>query len=209
MTLNKFSIVLIFLLGLFPACTENSKNEVKNESSVDAKLDCIYSYDKAKTKVFWMAYKTSDKLKVVGQFEEFSTNHENQQFSSLEELMNGLEFTINSGSSVSGDEIRDLSLRDYFFKLFTENFKIKGSLSDISEKSALATIDVYGVANSFALNYSMENNILKMKGKFSLEEFGAKNAFNSIHQKCFDLHKGVTWDEVDVLIEVPILTDCK
>jgi hypothetical protein len=55
---------------------------------------------------------------------------------------------------------------------------------------------------------------LKVRGTFSLEDFGAIKAYQSIQNKCYDLHKGAdgiskTWDDVDVIINVPISKVCK
>jgi len=79
----------------------------------------------------------------------------------------------------------------------------------MSDTSITATINMLGVAKEMELSYTLTDNVLKMKGTLSLEEFGAIKAYNSIHTKCFDLHKGKTWDEVNVIIEVPVLKDCK
>jgi len=201
------SIFTFFLLISFFSCTEQKDKHIVVSQSVEK--DCFYSFDEAATKVFWAAYKTEDKLKVVGQFKDLKTDRADQKFSSLEALVNGINFSINSASSASGDEIRDLSLKDYFFQLFTENFEINGSLAEMSEGVVVAGIDVFGVQKNIKLTYSLEEEMLKMKGTLSLQEIGAVKAYNSIHQKCFDLHKGKTWDDVDVIIEVPILKDCK
>lgn len=205
----KHSILFLSVVGLFLACTESKKNQTTETPVVVEKVDCLYGFDESKTKVFWAAYKTDDKLKVVGQFKKLSTNRTKEQFSSVEELVNGMQFSINTASSASGDEIRDLSLKDYFFQLFTENFEINGSLSEMNEGVVVAGIDVFGVQKNIKLTYSLGEEMLKMKGTLSLEEIGAVKAYNSIHQKCFDLHKGKTWDDVDVIIEVPIFKDCK
>lgn len=206
----KQSLLLLSFVGLFSACTECcKKNETTEVSAVAEKTDCLYSFDASKTKVFWAAYKTADKLKVVGQFKEIEIGRKGEQFSSLEELVNGINFSINSASSASGDEIRDLSLKEYFFQLFTENFAIDGSLAEMNEESIMANINMFGTDKQIKLTHSISDDVLKMKGTFSLEEFGAVEAYNSIHKKCFDLHKGVTWDDVDVMIEVPIIKDCE
>ena len=206
--------VLILSVALFSACTDSKKNQTTETSVVVEKTDCLYSFDENTSKVFWAAYKTNDKLKVVGQFKELKTDRVGQKFSSLEELVNGLNFSINTASSASGDEIRDLSLKAYFFQLFTDNFEVKGSLAEMKESVVTATIDVFGVQKNIKLTYSLDEDILKMKGTLSLEQIGAVDAYNSIHSKCIDLHKGAdgiskTWDDVDVIIEVPILRDCK
>jgi len=206
----KQSILILSVVALFSACTECCKKSETTETPVvTEKAECLYSFDVAASKVFWAAYKTDDKLKVVGQFKELKTDRADQQFSSLEELVNGINFSINTASSASGDEIRDLSLKEYFFKLFTENFEINGSLTEMNEESITATINIFGTAKNIKLTYSADEEVLKMKGTLSLEEFGALKAYNSIHKKCFDLHKGKTWDDVDVIIEVPILKDCQ
>jgi len=208
--LIKHSVLILSVITLFSACTECCKKSETTESPVvTEKAECLYSFDESATKVFWAAYKTEDKLKVVGQFKELKTDRADQQFSSLEELVKGINFSINTASSASGDEIRDLSLNEYFFQLFTENFEINGSLAEMNEESITASINMFGTAKNIKLNYSADEKVLKMKGTLSLEEFGAVKAYNSIHQKCFDLHKGNTWDDVDVIIEVPILKDCQ
>ena len=205
----KHSILFLTIIVLFSSCTESKKGEPIVAPVIIENNECLYSFDETATKVFWAAYKTEDKLKVVGQFKELKTDRSDQQFSSLAELVNGINFSINTASSASGDEIRDLSLKEYFFKLFTENFQINGSLAEMNKESITASINMFGSAKNIALTYSLTDGVLKMKGALSLEEFGALKAYNSIHTKCFDLHKGKTWDVVDVIIEVPVLKDCK
>ncbi|MEZ7838275.1 MAG: YceI family protein [Flavobacteriales bacterium] len=203
------SVLILSVVALFSACTESNKKESTEIPVATEKTECLYSFDASATKVFWAGYKTDDKLKVIGQFKELKTDRSDQQFSSLEELVNGINFSINTASSASGDVIRDLSLNEYFFQLFTENFEINGSLAEMNEVSITATINIFGAAKNMVLTYSITDEVLKMKGTLSLEDFGAVKAYNSIHEKCFDLHKGKTWDDVDVIIEVPILKDCK
>jgi len=205
----KYSVLILSVVALFSACTDCCKKSETETPVVAETVECLYSFDESATKVFWAAYKTDDKLKVVGQFKELKTDRTEQKFSSLEELVNGVNFSINTASSASGDEIRDLSLKDYFFQLFTENFEINGSLTEMNEESITATINLFGTIKNIKLTYSADEEVLKMKGTLSLEEFGALKAYNSIHEKCFDLHKGKTWDDVDVIIEVPILKDCQ
>jgi hypothetical protein len=205
----KHSVLILSVVALFSACTETKTKDTTAIPVLTEKADCLYSFDESAIKVYWAAYKTEDKLKVVGQFKELKTDRSDQQFSSLAELVNGINFSINTASSASGDEIRDVSLKEYFFKLFTANFEINGSLAEMNEESITATINMFGTAKTIELTYSVDKGVLKMKGALSLEEFGAINAYNSIHTKCFDLHKGKTWDGVDVIIEVPISKDCQ
>jgi len=205
----KHSLLVFSMVSLFSACTETTETKTIVIPSVTKTNDCIYSIDDSAIRVFWAGYKTEDKLKVIGQFKETKTNRSKQEFSSINELVSGTSFSINTSSSASGDEIRDLNLQEHFFNLFTENFEIKGVLGGFSKDSITATLSLLGMEKDLKLSYTLKENALKMKGTLSIKDFGAVKAYNSIHLKCFDLHKGVTWDDVDVIIEVPFLKECK
>ena len=101
-------------------------------------------------------YKTTDKLKVLGSFQEIKTNHSDQKFSSIDDLVNGITFSINSKSSESGDPIRDANLRDYFFNYLTDNFQINGNVSEYNNDFLLANIDVLGVDRQVNLHTHSE-----------------------------------------------------
>ena len=207
-TTKRFTLLLT-VLAFVTSCTEPKTKDVSKTTIVKEKTTCLYSFDETAIKVYWAGYKTEDKLKVVGQFKELTTDRTNQIFPSIKALVEGTQFSINTASSNSGDEIRDLSLKGYFFNLFTENFEIEGGLEKMTDDSITANINSFGTVKTMQLSYSITNEVLKMKGTLSIEEFGALKAYNSIHKKCFDLHKGKTWDEVNVIIEVPFLKDCK
>jgi len=200
-----FSIVLI-------SCNSNNNKEVKQENSKIS--NDSYQLDIGKTKVIWNGYKTTDKVKVVGYFNEFSTDRENQEFSSIDELVNGLTFSIKSSSSLSGDPIRDKNLKDHFFKYLTEDFVINGTLGQPINDSVDVTFDVFGQKRTLRFGYqdnispdSKSDYMIEISGSIDLEsQFGGLKAFNAISKKCYDLHKGAdgvskTWKQVDVLIK--------
>ena len=204
-----FSIVLI-------SCNSNNNKEVKQEKSKISNNS--YQLDIGKTKVIWNGYKTNDKVKVVGYFNEFSTDRENQEFNSIDELVNGLTFSIKSSSSLSGDPIRDKNLKDHFFKYLTEDFVINGTLGQPINDSVDVTFDVFGQKRT--LRFGCQDNIspdsksdymIEISGSIDLEsQFGGLQAFNAISKKCYDLHKGAdgvskTWKQVDVLIKALVL----
>ena len=209
--------ILLCSFVLISCNTSQEKNiKVDDKKELEAKVDeCIYSFSDSTIKLFWAGYKTTDKLKVIGSFQEIKTNHSGQKFSSIDELVNGITFSINSKSSESGDPIRDANLRDYFFSYLTDNFQINGDVLEYNDAFITANIDVLGMERQVKFTHSIVNNILKLRALISLDELGATKAFNSISAKCYDLHKGAdgvskTWDEVNVLIDVPFnKEDCK
>ena len=204
----KFLCPLLF----FFSCGQNPSQ--KQSSQPEKTSTCEYQFDESNTKVFWAGYKTTDKLKVVGEIEAFETNRTDEVFSSIEAMLDGLNFSLNTASSSSGDDVRDSNLKDNFFNLLTYNFQINGHFSGVQKDSVTAHVDVFGVEKSIKFSHVLENSLLKVRGTFSLEDFGAIKAYQSIQNKCYDLHKGAdgiskTWDDVDVIINVPISKVCK
>ncbi len=59
------------------------------------------------------------------------------------------------------------------------------------------------------LSYQFENNILLLKGKMDVLDFALNKQLEAINKACFDLHKGKTWSEVALSIEVPVNSACQ
>tara|TARA_B110000263_G_scaffold193646_1_gene171738 strand:+ start:73 stop:744 length:672 start_codon:yes stop_codon:yes gene_type:complete len=210
--------IILFAIALI-SCNSNNNKEVKQENSKIS--NDSYQLDIENTKVIWNGYKTNDKVKVVGYFNEFSTDRENQEFNSIDELVNGLTFSIKSSSSLSGDPIRDKNLQDHFFSYLTKEFLINGTLGQPINDSIDVTFDVFGQKRTlrFGCQYNTvpdsdnSDYMIKISGSIDLEsQFGAFQAFNAISKKCYDLHKGAdgvskTWKQVDVLIKALVLNN--
>ena len=213
MIYNKPKTLTILIFTLFISCGRNNNKEVQQEK-IKTEVDS-YQFDIENTKVIWNGYKTNDKVKVVGYFDEFSCDREDQEFSSIEELVNGLQFSIKSSSSVSGDGIRDQNLQDHFFKYLTDGFVINGTLIQVFGDSIDVSFDVFGQTKQIRLAF-LDNiipgcpyfdHMVEIKGSINLEsQFDALKAYNAISKKCYDLHKGgdgisKTWKQVDVHIK--------
>ena len=170
-----------------------------------------YSFSPSKAQVIWYGFKTTEKTKVQGEFAEFSSSRANQPYDSLEDLLDGLDFSINTKSSESRDAIRDLNLRDYFFNKLTENFKLRGVLGVPDNDSIPVTFYTLLGAKTILFSYSFIDNYIKIQGSLDIiDDLGAPSAFNSIHQKCEVLHTGgdgvsKTWSEVEIFVGVPIM----
>ena len=213
--IKKLPILLCFFIVI--SCNTGQEKNIKTDDNKELKPKadkCIYSFSDSTINLFWAGYKTTDKLKVLGSFQEIKTNHSDQKFSSIDELVNGITFSINSKSSESGDPIRDANLRDYFFNYLTDNFQINGNVSEYNNDFLVANIDVLGINRQVKFTHTIANNVLKLRALISLDELGAYKAYNSISAKCYDLHKGAdgiskTWDEVNVILDVPFIKeDC-
>ena len=207
---------LIIVLMIFISCNSNNK-EVKQEK-ISISEDS-FQFDIENTKVIWNGYKTNDKIKVVGYFNEFSCDRENQEFSSIEDLVTGLKFSVKSSSSSSGDPMRDQNLQDHFFKYLTDDFVINGTLNQVVNDSIDVTFNVFGQTKQIRLGFLYNiipgcpyfDHIVEIKGSINLEsQFDALKAYNAISNKCYDLHKGAdgiskTWKQVDVHVKALVI----
>ena len=208
--------IILFDIVFF-SCNNNNTQEAKRKNSQISENS--YQLSIENTKVIWNGYKTNDKLKVVGYFDEFSCDREEQKFSSIDELVNGLQFSIKSSSSVSGDPIRDKNLEDHFFSYLTKDFVINGTLGQPINDSIDVDFIILGQTKTlrFGCQYSIvpdplnSDYLIEIRGSIDLEsQFGGLQAFNAISKKCHDLHKGAdgvskTWKQVDVLIKALVL----
>ena len=209
---------LVIGLIIFISCNSNKHNEVEKESAITE--GDSYQFDIENTKVIWNGYKTNDKIKVVGYFNEFSCDRENQEFSSIEELVNGLQFSIKSSSSSSGDVMRDQNLKDHFFKYLTDDFVINGTLGIPINDSIDVIFDVFGQKKSIRFGFytytvpscPYDDQIISIRGTINLVNQFNEIAYNSLHSKCVDLHKGAdgiskTWEEVDIHIKALVINE--
>ena len=210
-------LLIICIAVIFFSCVNEKKtNQQVERISELENNDCVFSSDLKNTKVIWSGYKTTDKIKVTGQFKKFKSSkiQQKNKYESIQSLIEGLDFTINVGSSFSGDEIRDENLKNFFFKFFTKNLVIDGKFGKLDKDSVNVVLKLFGQERSFKLHAYYENEIIHIKGHVNIiDQLGAKKAFESISQKCFDLHKGPngiskTWQDVEIYIKAPITKVC-
>lgn len=202
--------IVILIYCLIIGCSSGEKHSEKNNLEPQ-KENIVYQVDTKNIKVIWGGFKTTSKIKVVGVFKKFSFDKEGQEFKSIKELLNDLNFEVFTNSSNSGDPIRDANLKNNFFKLLDKNFSIKGTFGEPKQDSILTTFHVFPKDQTIKLGYSYKDQLLEIKGKINMAtQLGSTIAFNTIHKLCYELHKGVdgiskTWEEVEIHIKVPII----
>ena len=200
-------LIYCFIIG----CSSGNKN-LEETNLASQKENIVYTVDPKNIKVIWGGFKTTSKIKVVGFFENFSFDKEGQEFESIKELLNELNFEVFTNSSYSGDQIRDSNLKNNFFKLLDKNLSIKGTFGEPKQDSILTTFHIFPKDQKIRLGYSYKDQLLEIKGKINMAtQLGSSIAFNTIHKLCYELHKGddgisKTWEEVEIHIKVPIIT---
>ena len=207
----------ICICASFFSCVNEKKTNKKIEPINKIESDnCLFSTNLKQTQVIWSGYKTTDKIKVTGKFNRFKSAkiQKNNEYKSIQDLIEGLDFVIDVGSSSSGDEIRDSNLKDYFFNLLAKKLTITGKFEKLEKDSVNVLLKLFGQEKRFKLQAFYENDLLQIKGTINiLNQLGANKAFESISNKCYELHKGPdgiskTWSDVEVFIKAPIKKNC-
>lgn len=194
-------VLFAFVVSIFAtSCKKEEKVEVTTEDvTVETPADLTIVSDS--TKVGWVAYKTTDKTPVKGQFTQITVSNI-KNGTSPEEILEGAKFSIPVSSLFTNDELRDGKLKEFFFGVLKNTELIGGTINFVEGKTLL-NIDLNGVSKVVEVTATFENNLLTFDGVINLEDFGAQDAIISLNKVCGDLHKGAdgvskTWSEVAI-----------
>lgn len=99
--------LLLIIIVVVTSCKEVKKSPVKTPEKG-------YSIDTKTTTINWIAYKTTSKIPVKGQFTKVNIDQTKKSTTALEAL-NGLKFDIPVSSLFTKDTIRDGKLKKFFF----------------------------------------------------------------------------------------------
>lgn len=199
----KKSTLLIILCATTVLFSCKKKEEKAKDTQETAAAEFVVKPEA--TTLTWTAYKTTDKTPVKGTFTVL--DFENKAGASVQEALNGLQFSIPISSLFTDDATgtRDPKIKTSFFGAMLNTIAIKGKLK-AEGSSYSATISMNGVTHTLPLEVSItDERRVTLKGVMQLKDWNALGALESLNAVCFDLHKGAdgvskTWE--DVAIEV-------
>lgn len=194
-------VVLIFLATLVGCKNEKKETTKETPASKEQQKETMLMAQAKDVSIKWTAYKTTEKKPVSGTFKKVNFNMKHGK--TPEEVLDGLQFSIPVSSVFSNNEIRDKKLVESFFGAMLDTELIKGSLNFSPDKKLMATIEMNKESHSFPLDYTINGDVITMKGEMNLEDWKALGAVASLNKVCFDLHKGAdgiskTWNDVTV-----------
>ncbi len=174
---------------------------------------CTLSYSPADLKVEWTAFKTTAKVAVSGTFKEVAVKGPSQG-GSVEELLKNSQVEINGKSIHSGNEGRDMNIREAFLAKLAKDAAFKGTFSGITSSGFTLMLDFNGMQREVPMTYSTKDGVFVATGGFDLLDFKANAAYDGIHERCKELHKGAdgvskTWSEIQLKIQAPFKDSCK
>jgi len=127
------TLLILTLTFQFSSCkTEEKKKTVKKEVATAA-----FSLDKANNSINWVAYKTTDKIAVKGEFKKVNIT-KNGNGNTAKDAINNAEFSIPVSSIFSNLDDRDYKLRKFFFGVMDNTSLVSGKLMLKDETKGVA-----------------------------------------------------------------------
>lgn len=203
--MKKVLLTLVVANFIFLSCKKVEKKETATETTQKA---AIYSIDVNATKINWIAYKTTEKLPVNGQFDSIKIENI-KSTSTINEALNGLEFSIPITSIYTKDTTRDGKLRKFFFGTMKNTNFITGTVSIENDSIGSINLTMNEISHALPFKYSITNNVANIKAILDLNNWQAQAALKALNIACKQLHSGKdgipkTWNEVAINVVTAI-----
>ena len=194
--MKKSKIILIILsisIGLFSCKKEQKKSGEIIEVSKE------FTIDTSSIKMNWVAFKTTDRAPVKGQFNKVDLNKTSGV--SVIDFLNDLKFSVPVSSIFTDNEERDVKLQKFFFGVMENTELLSGSISITNDKVGVIHLNMNGITHELPIQFKSNNNGVSIKGELNLDNWNSQNAVESLNKACLDLHAGddgisKTWNTV-------------
>lgn len=205
--MKNLKLIALSLLLLANFSCNNANKSAETETEVVAESNFTLIEDS--TKVSFVAYKTTDKAPVGGQFTKINVTNFGEGATALE-AMNGTKFSIPVSSLFTNDATgtRDPKILEFFFGVMENTELISGVFKVEGGNKCSIDVTLNGTTQNIPLEYSTVNDTqFIFDGVMELENWNALDAVASINKACEALHTGKdgvskTWSEVAVHAEV-------
>jgi hypothetical protein len=203
-----FILSFITLLSYtFSSCkSETGKEETKKEEVKEkvVKQTAAFSLKSAKNNIDFIAYKTTEKIGVGGQFNKVNILSGGAG-NSIKEAINNTEFSIPVSSLFTKDSSRDYKIKKFFFGVMDATKLLSGKLTIENDSIGSAMIKMNGVSEKVPFKYSIDNATFAMNATMDVSNWNALEALASLNKVCEALHTGSdgvskTWSEVTLNI---------
>ena len=187
--------ILLITVVSFYSCKKNVKKEVETTEK-------RYSVEPKTTTINWIAYKTTSKAPVKGQFTKVTIEN-TEKASTAFEALNGLKFKIPVSSVFTKDTIRDNKLKKFFFGSMKDTNEISGIITMNNETSGSVELVMNGISQVLPITYVISDQMVTIEAIMNLDNWKAQIALEALNTVCKDLHSGddgisKTWSEVKI-----------
>jgi len=156
-------------------------------------------YEAKQLDVKWEAYKTPLKIGVDGTFDKITIEATDK--SSQKSYLKTATVTIDTSSVNSKNSARDAKLIKYFFAV--QNIKqITAKVISVDRKIITVDITMNGITKTIPMKLDFDDDEIEAEGHIDLADFNMLPSLLSITKACYDLHKGKTWQDVEIEFEL-------
>jgi hypothetical protein len=204
------SIASFFALGIvFTACKGDAETAVEPNES--AKGACFYSYNEGATTFEWTAFKTNDKVRVKGGFNEITVESEGSDDPIA--VLESITFSMKTSSVETNDESRNGKVAKFFFeKINTPT--IEGKIKSIGKDGeAIVSVKMNGIDVDVKGDYTLNGGDFSFTSTIDVSLWNALDGIKALNAECNELHKGKDgvsklWSEVALSFTTSLSSDC-
>lgn len=203
----KNSIYLLLFFTIL-SCNNSEKKSLNTNTDIESpETESMYSIDTSGTIINWTAYKFTEKVGVMGKFDNFILAPKTKT-GSVENILLESKVSINTMSVNSGNDIRDPKLKESFFKIFRTD-TIRGEILKVDQNKGLLALEMNNITNEIPFSYTLKTDTIFIDATINLTDWKGEEAVNSLNKVCYDLHKGTDgisklWPDVSVNIKLPV-----
>ena len=199
-----YSLVICFTIAQMISCKSEAKKETETtKEEVKAAKKAFVLQDATNT-INWVAYKTTDKVPVKGQFQKVNITAGGEG-DTAKEAINNAEFSIPVSSIFTQDSSRDFKIRKFFFGIMDKTELLSGKLVLENDSIGYADLTMNSTTKKLPFKYTLNGKEFSLNATMNISDWQAQNALDSLNTACKDLHKGAdgvskTWDDVALTI---------
>ena len=175
-------------------------------AGVAAAANCQLSLKKEDLSLGWTAFKTPSKVGVTGGFKSLGLKKAKFTGKSIEGLLEGIEYAIDTSSVDSNNGPRDKKIASFFFQ-DVEN--IQGSIKEIKEKLMLVSVKMNGVEKQIPMSLDFSGKDFTATGVMDIFDFAMSSHLKALNKACLELHEGKTWSDVELKLYGKVSKDCE
>lgn len=209
------NVAFIIAMGLFASCGNNEAPKEEAPAVAEPiKEVCLYSVQKDSTKVFWTAYKLSQKTPVTGRFMMPTLSGDTTSENAFDVFKNA-KIVVSIANINSKDAERDKKITDSFFGKMMNTAEITGQVKSVSaDGKGLVSFKMNEVEKEVAATFEMDGDWVKCTADINVEDFNGADALKSLNTACKERHTGTDgvnklWPDVRIMVQALVKKECK